>query len=80
MNSAGGAKQLTDPFIATREQFHLPDGLVYLDGNSLGVLPKATADRVTQTVEKEWGRMPLAVGIAQAGWRNQGRWEIVSAR
>ena len=33
-----------------------PPGLIYLDGNSLGVLPKATADRVQQVVRDEWGR------------------------
>ncbi len=38
----------SDPLARFRERFLLPDGLVYLDGNSLGALPKATPERVRQ--------------------------------
>lgn len=45
-----------DALAPLRELFRLPEGKVYLDGNSLGVLPRATAARVAQVVEKEWGQ------------------------
>jgi kynureninase len=44
-----------DPLAALRDQFVLPAGKIYLDGNSLGALPKATAARVAQVVQHEWG-------------------------
>jgi len=44
-----------DPLAAFREQFQFPDGLIYLDGNSLGALPRRTLARVEQTVTQEWG-------------------------
>ena len=57
---------MTD-FAATKPLFHLPDGIVYLDGNSLGPLPRAAAARVSQTVTDEWGEM-LITGWNKAGW------------
>lgn len=54
-------------FAATREMFHLPDGMIYLDGNSLGPLPKAATERVGASMNAEWGDM-LISGWNKAGW------------
>ncbi|MFV2052566.1 kynureninase [Aliiroseovarius sp. YM-037] len=59
---------MTD-FAATKAMFHLPDNVTYLDGNSLGPLPKATAARLARTVTDEWGEM-LITGWNRAGWMN----------
>ena len=60
---------MTD-FAATRAQFHLPEGMIYLDGNSLGPLPKAAAARVAHAVTEEWGKL-LITGWNKAGWMEQ---------
>ncbi|OIQ34510.1 MAG: kynureninase [Roseobacter sp. MedPE-SWchi] len=57
---------MTD-FAATKAMFDLPEGMIYLDGNSLGPLPKATKDRVSTMIEDEWGQM-LITGWNKAGW------------
>ena len=44
-----------DPLAAFRDRFEVPDGVIYLDGNSLGCLPKATPGRLQQVVRGEWG-------------------------
>ncbi len=44
-----------DPLAFARERFALPDGIIYLDGNSLGALPAATMGRLRQTTERQWG-------------------------
>ena len=65
------AKQLDaqDPLASYREQFVIgePD-LIYLDGNSLGRLPKSVIERIQKTVENEWGADLIR------GW-NKGWWE-----
>ncbi len=61
---------MTLDFAATKALFHLPANLVYLDGNSLGPLPKAAAARVHQTVTAEWGEM-LITGWNKAGWMDK---------
>ncbi len=57
---------MTD-FAATRALFDLPEGIVYLDGNSLGPLPGAAPDRVARTLRDEWGAQ-LITAWNKAGW------------
>jgi kynureninase len=45
----------TDPFARTRALFDLPEGVIYLDGNSLGALPKAVKARMAEVVATQWG-------------------------
>ncbi len=45
-----------DMLRSIRPMFDLADGEIYLDGNSLGALPRTTALRVAQVIEEEWGR------------------------
>ncbi len=61
------AQDSADPLAPLRQLFHIPEGLVYLDGNSLGVLPRATAARVAQVVAQEWGE-GLIGSWNSAGW------------
>ncbi len=49
------ALDAADPLAAYREQFALPDGVIYLDGNSLGVLPKATPAALADVATRQWG-------------------------
>ena len=56
-----------DPLAPLRDLFTLPAGVIYLDGNSLGVLPRATAARVQQVVTEEWGQ-GLIRSWNDAGW------------
>ncbi|MGZ5240594.1 MAG: kynureninase [Caldimonas sp.] len=61
------ALDAADPLAALRDEFALPAGVVYLDGNSLGALPKRTAARVEETIAGEWGR-GLIRSWNTAGW------------
>ena len=49
------AADAADPLRARRERFALPEDVIYLDGNSLGPLPRATAARQQELVTREWG-------------------------
>jgi kynureninase len=61
------ALDAADPLAPLRAQFEMPPGVLYLDGNSLGVLPRATAARVQQVVTQEWGG-GLIRSWNSAGW------------
>ncbi|MDG1068927.1 MAG: kynureninase [Sulfitobacter sp.] len=56
--------------ILKKEAFILPEGVIYLDGNSLGPMPKAVAARVQTMLADEWGEM-LIRGWNGAGWMDQ---------
>ncbi|MCR5880650.1 hypothetical protein [Phenylobacterium sp. J367] len=69
-----------DSLARFRDAFSLPDGVIYLDGNSLGPPPKAALARLKDVAEREWGRdlitswningwidAPLRVGAKLAG-------------
>ena len=48
------AADAADPLRGLRDRFHLPEGVIYLDGNSLGPLPKNVAPHQRDVVEQEW--------------------------
>jgi kynureninase len=61
------ARDAADPLAPLRQHFALPEDVVYLDGNSLGALPKAAPERVRRTIEQEWGQ-DLIQSWNTAGW------------
>lgn len=80
-----------DPLASLRERFNLPDGVIYLDGNSLGALPRETPRHLSEVVEAQWGRdlirswnahdwidMPKRVGRQIAALIGAGRDEVIA--
>jgi kynureninase len=61
------ALDASDPLAFARERFRLPDGLIYLDGNSLGALPKAAPAALARTAEGQWGE-DLIASWNKHGW------------
>jgi len=53
-----------------KDRFALPEGLIYLDGNSLGPLPRSVSAHVTEVVQQQWGER-LIRGWNDAGWMAQ---------
>jgi kynureninase len=58
-----------DPLRSFRDRFELPEGVIYLDGNSLGALPKTVKERVAKTISDEWGEQ-LIRSWNTADWVN----------
>ena len=59
-------------FSRTRKLFDIPEGMIYLDGNSLGPLPVAAGERVARMLSEEWGKH-LIKGWNLDGWMAQPR-------
>jgi kynureninase len=85
------ARDAQDPLRPLRDLFALPDGVIYLDGNSLGPLPKAAPERIARAVSQEWGEglirswntagwyeMPRRLGDRIAGLIGAGPGEVVA--
>lgn len=58
-----------DPLLEYRGRFLLPEGVIYLDGNSLGALPCATVDRLRELVTEKWGERLIRAW--DEGWLEQ---------
>ncbi len=82
----------SDALRAFRDQFDVPSGLIYLDGNSLGALPHRARERLAKVVEKEWGQglirswndarwisLPQRIGDKIAALIGAGPGEVVAA-
>lgn len=64
---ACAALDAADPLAPFKDRFELPEGVIYLDGNSLGALPRATPARLAQVAQNEWGQ-DLIRSWNAAGW------------
>src|SRR5260221_10961769 len=60
-------RDVTDPLRSLRDRFVIPEGIIYLDGNSLGPMPRAAADVLSRTIKQEWGH-DLIRSWNSAGW------------
>ena len=61
------ALDAADPIRSARDRFVLPEGIIYLDGNSLGAMPKTTSARLADVVERQWGQ-DLITSWNKHGW------------
>jgi kynureninase len=68
--AAAQAADETDPLAHARARFRLPDGVTYLDGNSLGALPVGVPSAVAETVEAQWGQDLIG------SWNSNGWWTL----
>jgi kynureninase len=72
-NQADALKMDANDALRTkRDLFHLPKGMIYFDGNSLGVLPKAAGVRVKHALDVEWGEDLIT------SWNKNGWWQLTA--
>ncbi|MFF4531186.1 kynureninase [Streptomyces sp. NPDC001407] len=69
LTARAGALDAADPLAAVRERFLLPEGVVYLDGNSLGALPAAVPPVMADAVHRQWGTDLIR------SWNDNAWWE-----
>lgn len=62
-------RDASDPLRTLRDHFSIPEGVIYLDGNSLGAMPRAAAAKAAEVVTHEWGE-GLIRSWNSAGWFN----------
>ena len=60
----------SDPLAPMRGRFHLPEGMIYLDGNSLGPMARSVPAAMDTTLREEW-----ATGLISS-WNNAGWWDL----
>src|ERR1700719_4421106 len=61
------ARDSVEPLCGFRDRFIIPKGIIYLDGNSLGPMPRTAAGMLNRTIEQEWGQ-DLIRSWNSAGW------------
>ncbi|MGV9315860.1 kynureninase [Streptomyces sp. NPDC003691] len=69
LRARAGALDAADELRPVRDRFALPEGVVYLDGNSLGALPAHVPGRIADVVARQWGELGIR------SWTESGWWQ-----
>ncbi|MBB5873969.1 kynureninase [Allocatelliglobosispora scoriae] len=68
LTTEAASRDAADPLAHLRDRFDLDPDVVYLDGNSLGALPRGVAERVAEVITKEWGRDLIRSWFGNGWW------------